>query len=216
MAVSAAGSPRASELAYAKLQTMVVELELAPGELVNEAALAERIGLGRMPVREALARLSQERFLTILPRRGTVVADIVLTDVLDMLTACEIFEAGLASEICRQASDEELALLAEKFTTVDELGASGDYLAFLTADHAAHTAMVRLCRNPFVAPVAETALLHNLRFWRYVRRRQVLESRFIQPHAPLVEALTRRDSDAAELAIRTLVANARISLQVLF
>lgn len=213
---SAPAPARTSDVAYAELRRLIVDLELAPGELVNEAALAERLGLGRMPVREALARLAQERFLTVLPRRGTVVPEISLTGVLDMLEAAELLEAGIAADVCRKASDSELAELITMFEAVDEAGRSGDYLHFLTVDHRAHVAMAEVFANPFVTPIAETTLLHNLRFWRYCHRRRVLEDTHIQSHTPLVDALRARDGVAAEASVRTLVTTARGSLQGLF
>lgn len=207
---------RASDLAYAELRRLIVELELPPGGLVNEIALAERLGIGRMPVREALARLAQERFLTVLPRRGTVVPEVSLTDVLDMLEAVELLEAGIAADVCRKASDSDIIELIMMFEAVDAAGRAGDYLHFLKVDHDAHVAMAEAFGNPFITPITETTLLHNLRFWRYCHRRRVLEGTHIQSHAPLISALQLRDGVAAEDAVRGLVTNARGSLQGLF
>jgi DNA-binding GntR family transcriptional regulator len=64
---------RASDNAYQVIRSMILDLRLAPGAFLNEQALAKEIGFGRVPVREALARLSQDRFITVIPHRGNEV-----------------------------------------------------------------------------------------------------------------------------------------------
>lgn len=62
-------------VAYARLEELIVTLQLAPGEVVSEAVLGEKLGIGRTPIREALHRLARERLVTILPRRGIISVD---------------------------------------------------------------------------------------------------------------------------------------------
>ncbi len=65
--------PSLNEEAYRLIEEMIVTLELAPGSVVSEAMLSERIGIGHTPIREALQRLAREHLVQILPRRGVVV-----------------------------------------------------------------------------------------------------------------------------------------------
>src|SRR5262245_3708720 len=74
--VSAAADASLTDRAYSRLEELIVTLQLAPGEVVSEAALADRLGIGRTPIREALHRLARERLVTILPRRGIIVSEI--------------------------------------------------------------------------------------------------------------------------------------------
>jgi DNA-binding GntR family transcriptional regulator len=80
-----ASTVRASDRAYQQLREMLLDLRLSPGTVVNEQSLAEELEIGRMPVHEALARLANDGFLTVLPRRGTVVTAFTLNDVMDRL-----------------------------------------------------------------------------------------------------------------------------------
>lgn len=210
------GPDRASDVAYALLRERVVDLSYAPGALVNELQLSRDVGLGRMPVREAVARLAREGFLSVVPRRGMVVASMSLTDVVSMLEARAILEIGVVREVCGKASDRELEELQELFVEVDKAGASGDYLEFLDVDHRAHARMAELVRNPYLLPLAESLLLHNLRFWRYCHHNRVVVDGHVQPHGDLVDAVLRRDPVAAEAAVHSLVTTARSSLQELF
>ncbi|HKX38598.1 MAG TPA: GntR family transcriptional regulator, partial [Burkholderiales bacterium] len=65
-----------TDQAYTALEELIVTLQLAPGEAVSEQMLAERLKIGRTPIREALQRLARERLVTILPRRGVMVSAI--------------------------------------------------------------------------------------------------------------------------------------------
>ncbi len=207
---------RASDAAYRLLRDKVVDLSYLPGTLVNELQLSRDVGLGRMPVREAVARLAREGFLSVVPRRGMVVASMNLTEVLSMLTAREILEIGVVREVCGKASDAELTELKHMFQDVDTAGASGDYLKFLEVDHRAHVRLSELVRNPYLFPLAETLLLHNLRFWRYCYHNRVVADGHVQPHTELVDAVLRRDPEAAQAAIHGLVTTAKSGLQDLF
>ena len=207
---------RASDAAYRLLRDKVVDLSYLPGTLVNELQLSRDVELGRMPVREAVARLAREGFLSVVPRRGMVVASMNLTEVLSMLEAREILEIGVVREVCGKASDAELTELQQMFQDVDTAGASGDYLKFLEVDHRAHARLAELVRNPYLFPLAETLLLHNLRFWRYCHHNRVVADGHVQPHTGLVDAVLRRDPEAAEAAIHELVTTAKSGLQDLF
>ena len=207
---------RASDEAYELLRDRIVDLTYPPGALINELQLSRDVELGRMPVREAVARLAREGFLSVMPRRGMVVASMSLADVLSMLEAREILEIGVIREVCAKVSDAELGEVRQMFDAVDEAGKAGDYLAFLKVDHAAHVRLAQLVRNPYLFPLAETLLLHNLRFWRYCHSNRVVAEGHVQPHDRLVEAIRRRDPDGAEAAVHELVTTARAGLQDLF
>src|SRR5258708_39354522 len=88
---------RDSDIAHVRLQEMVLDLRLAPGAFVNEQSLADELGLGRMPVREALARLATDRFITIVPRRGILGTTPTLHDVLDTFEPRQARECGAAA-----------------------------------------------------------------------------------------------------------------------
>src|SRR5258708_6689924 len=65
-----------TEQAYRALEEQIVTLKIAPGTVVSEAILGQRLGIGRTPIREALWRLARERLVTIIPHRGIIVSEI--------------------------------------------------------------------------------------------------------------------------------------------
>lgn len=208
--------PRASDQAYELLLERILDLRLPPGALVNEQQLADEIGLGRMPVREALARLSGDRFMTVLPRRGTVVTALSLDEVLAMFEAREAIECGVAHIAARKASDSALAALRALITSADHSRQGAEHVAYLRDDHEIHLFLVGMVNNVLLQDAAERLLKHNLRFWRsYWSTRPVQHSSMLS-HAPLMTALEARDPAAAEAAMREHITQSKLLLQSAF
>ncbi len=63
-----------SETVYAVLRKNIINLTLAPGTLISETDVAERLSVSRTPVREAFIRLSHEALVSIFPQKGTFVS----------------------------------------------------------------------------------------------------------------------------------------------
>ena len=82
-------------------------LKLSPGAIVSEKALAERIGIGRTPIREALQRLTRERLVTILPRRGIMVSEINVKSQLRLLEVRRELERLISKRAARRATEDE-------------------------------------------------------------------------------------------------------------
>jgi DNA-binding GntR family transcriptional regulator len=207
---------RASEVAYDAILEQIISLKLAPGSVLNEHATANDLQLGRMPVREAIARLATDRFVTVLPRRGAVVAPLGLDDVLDMFEAREAIECGVAYIVARTATAEDLATLRTLVEAADRQRAGTNYENFLRDDHAIHAFLVHMVRNPLLQDAADRLLLHNIRFWRMYWSSRPAQPSTMMSHAPLVAALEAHDSSAAATAMREHLAASRQLVQASF
>lgn len=203
---------RASDLAYDELRGRILDLRLPPGAVVYEQALAAELGLGRMPVREALARLATERFVTVQPRRGTIVTAPSLEDVADMFDAREAIECGVAHIAARRATAEDLATLRRLVEAADRAREGTDHEAFLRDDHSVHAFLVHLVRNQLLQDAADRLLLHNLRFWRSYWSSRPAQMATMISHADLLRALEAGDPEAAEAAMREHIARSRALL----
>ncbi len=207
---------RASDQAYDVLLEMILDLRIPPGAVLHEQQLATEIGFGRMPVREAIARLAGDRFITVMPRRGTVVTSLGLEDVLDMFEAREAIECGVAYIAAGRQSDEDLATLRRLVTAAEKARKGADAETFLRDDHEIHTFLVHMIRNSLLQDAADRLLQHNLRFWRsYWSTRPARHSAMLS-HQPLLTALEARDPLAAEQAMREHIAASRRLLQSAF
>jgi DNA-binding GntR family transcriptional regulator len=210
------GQPRASDLAYDELRERILDLRLPPGSLVNEQALASDLGLGRMPVREAIARLATDRFITVLPRRGTVVTPVGLDDILDMFEAREAIECGVAYIVANRATAEDLVTLRRLVDAADRARDGTDHEAFLRDDHAIHGFLVHMVRNSLLQDAADRLLLHNLRFWRMYWASRPAQHATMISHASLLAALGAHDAEQAEKAMREHLAASRQLLHASF
>src|SRR5579859_7946430 len=79
------GDVTLTDKAYGQIEEMIVTLQLPPGTVLSELVLADRLGIGRTPIREALQRLSRDGIVNILPRRGVLVSEIDLRSQLRLL-----------------------------------------------------------------------------------------------------------------------------------
>jgi len=84
---------------YERLRRAITTLELAPSESVSEKDLAQKLGVSRTPVREALIRLADEGLIDVLPQRGTFVAPIRLQDVEDAQFIREALEVAVVRRL---------------------------------------------------------------------------------------------------------------------
>ena len=197
-----AGQPRASDLAYDELRERIIDLRLPPGSLVNEQALASDLEMGRMPVREAIARLAIDRFITVLPRRRTVVTQVGLDDVLDIFEAREAIECGVVHIVANRATGADLATLGRLVEAADRARDGTDHEAFLRGDHAIHSFLVHMVRNSLLQDAADRLLLHNLRFWRTYWASRPAQHATMISHGSLLAALEAHDPEHAEKAMR--------------
>jgi DNA-binding GntR family transcriptional regulator len=98
---------------FGQLRTDIMSCDLQPGSQVREGALAEKYGVSKSPVREALQRLEFEGLVEIAPRQGHRITPISISDAEDILELREILEAAASRQIAEKASDADLAALDE-------------------------------------------------------------------------------------------------------
>jgi DNA-binding GntR family transcriptional regulator len=207
---------RDSDTAYNLLRERIVDLTIAPGAFLNELTLANELELGRTPVREALARLVTDRFITVLPRRGVIVTSISFDDIVAMFEARETIECGVAYIAASRVTAETLVELRLLVTAADEARLTGDTEQFLRADCAVHRFLVHLIKNPILQEAAELLLAHNLRFWRLYWRDRPARLEAMLSHAPLFAAIESQDSRKAEEAMRSHLRSSGQLVQLMF
>jgi DNA-binding GntR family transcriptional regulator len=208
-AAVAIARPRASDLAYEQLREMILDLRLRPGSVVNEQELAAQLRLGRMPVREAIARLASDRFITVHPRRSTLVTAVSLDDILDMFDAREAIECGVAHIAARRATADDLATLRRLVQAADRAREGTDHEAFLRDDHEIHAFLVHMVHISLLQDAADRLLWHNLRFWRSYWASRPAQHATMITHGELLAALDDHDPERAERAMREHIAASR-------
>ncbi len=154
-----------TEQAYNRLEEMIVTLRLAPGAVLSEQTLANELGIGRTPVREALQRLSHEGLVLVLPRKAIIVTD---TDPRRQLLVLEVrreLERLLARTSAERATDAE----RERFLAIaDGMGAAAlanDDIAFMRLDREMNTLLTQAAHNEYASRSMRFLNGHSRRFW---------------------------------------------------
>ena len=117
-----------SEQAYTDLRDRIVRLEFAPGDVLREDALRERLGLGRTPIREALQRLAREHFITVIPRRGMFVSGIDVSELSLLFETRSVLEPYAARLAAARGGAEHWAAM---HAALDRVGALRQKIAVL-------------------------------------------------------------------------------------
>ncbi len=120
----------ARDQVYAALREAIVSAELAPGRKLSENELAERLGVSRTPVREALVRLRDERLVAIVPQLGTFVTLISDDGVADAAFVREALECAAARLAAARADDAGLADLRANLLAQERARDDGDTETF--------------------------------------------------------------------------------------
>ena len=104
---------------YALLGEAILDGRLPAGERLRDQELAERLGVSRTPVREAMAQLEREGFVRSVPRRGIYVVRKSKQEVIEMITAWAALESMAARLITTNATTDEIASLRRMFATFE-------------------------------------------------------------------------------------------------
>lgn len=188
-----------SEHVYQRLRDAIQQGEIKSGDRVMEIQVADWLNVSRTPVRDAIRRLEAEGILEHEPRNGLVVARLDRQAVLELYVMREMLE-GTAARLCaRHASEMEIQDLADLVERERQLGE--DYEALARHNRRFHEAIRRGAHNRYLqkslAAVDELGLLGSPLMLLPHRARAAATE-----HARLVDAIQRRDAEAAEEAAR--------------
>ncbi|MBD0414173.1 GntR family transcriptional regulator [Oryzicola mucosus] len=182
--------------AYRALERMIVTLELSPGSIATEAALIEKLGLGRTPVREAIQRLAWEGLLEIRPRAGLAITQLHPADWVRVIDARRGVEVVLARSAARFVTQEAAHRFHDAAIAMQQAVLSGNVVAFLDADKAFDDALALASDNPFATRVAAPLQTHSRRYWfRHQRETGLAES--AEHHVGLIRMILEHDEDGA-------------------
>lgn len=200
-----------SDIAHQKLKNMLLDLELRPGSVITEIKLMETLGMSRTPIRQALHRLAQEEFVRLAPRKGWFIAEVSLRDIQDIFVVREALE-GIA------------ARLAAELITKETLYELNDYMAGVAAEEQAEESKNidpgDILHQKIFEAVGNQQMNRVLSLYGdHLRRFHIMACRLpgrallsYKEHYEILRALTDRDGDKAEQAMRHHIRSSRCSL----
>jgi DNA-binding GntR family transcriptional regulator len=194
-----------TDRAYRQLEELISTLQLPPGTVLSELTLAQRLNIGRTPIREALQRLARDGLVVVLPRRGVLVSEINLRTQLRLLETRRVLERLMAELAAERASDEECEQFAQIAKGMQDAAARSDGIEFMRLDRTLNTLVSDAARNEFAS--RSMGLMHALsrRFWYQHYKRVADLPLAAQLHAELAAAIAERDGEKAANASDKLI-----------
>lgn len=185
------------DVVFYTLRRAILKGELEPGERLMEVALANKMGVSRTPIREAIRKLELEGLVVMIPRRGAEVARITERDLKDVLEVRECLECFAIELACERISKEEIAKLKEACKEFERSLDGADLTESAEKDVAFHDIIFEASHNARLIQ-----MLNNLREQMYRYRLEYIKEKeshkqLIREHEEMVRALEERDKDAA-------------------
>jgi DNA-binding GntR family transcriptional regulator len=192
-----------ADKAYHETRSLIVSLELAPGAVIDERRLVERLGIGRTPVREALRRLAQERLVEVYPRRGMFVTGVDVRQLARLSEVREVLEPEAARLAAERATDADLQELVALQAELDTAGGH----RLMDLDERIHRAVYRAAHNDLLEATLEQYYVLALRIWSIAIDRAHELEEAVEAHRALLEAIQSGDGERAADTMRAHVQN---------
>jgi DNA-binding GntR family transcriptional regulator len=197
-----------SEYAFRALCDAIHDGRLKQGERLREEELARTLGVSRTPIREALGRLQSRGLVEVAPPRGLIVAELDSQKIMELYAVREILEGAAARFSAERASPVEIAAmrrLAQECADAESATIAAERNARL------HRMIYEAAHNRYLLPALTDfqdalALLPGTTFGQPGRR----EAAYTE-HTAIIDAIARRDPDAAEAAARNHIRSAQNS-----
>ncbi len=192
--------------AYTILKDKLINCVLPPGSMLNEAQLAADLGFSRTPIREAISVLETEGYLTVVPKKGILVTDILLSDVL------QIFQVRLEIEplVIKLASNnlpiDELIKWREKFA-----GNPIDFENGFRLDTAMHLFIIEHCGNSYIIDMMKKVFNKNMRIIISSKQNRVHIDDAHKEHIAILDALINQNYEEAASLMQSHVSHCRRS-----
>lgn len=207
------GAPRRADALRFALEGDIVTGALKPGERLDEQTLADRFGVSRTPLREALSQLAATGLVTLLPRRGAFVAKLGLRDIIERFETMAALEAMAGGLAARRIDDAGRRVLEHALADCRGEAERGDSDSYYLANERFHHVIYAQSRNGHLAD--EARRLH-MRLKPYRRLQLRAGSRVavsLAEHERIVAAILAGDIGAAERELKAhiLVQGDRLS-----
>ena len=186
------------DVVFKTLRQAILKGELEPGERLMEIQLAERLGVSRTPIREAIRKLELEGLVLMIPRKGAEVARISENNLRDVLEVRRTLEELAVDLACQRMTEDELEELKKTQELFAQAIREGDAMRIAQTDERYHEIIYGSTKNEKLVQI-----LNNLREQMY---------RYRLEHDQILKALSLRHVHEAKIAIREHIDNQEITI----
>ena len=200
------------DVVFNTLRQAILKGELEPGERLMEIQLAERLGVSRTPIREAIRKLELEGLVLMIPRKGAEVAKISeksLRDVLELRRSLEELAIELA---CQRMTEEEIDELEDAQRAFRKAVDSKDVMLMAETDEKYHEIIYQGTKNSLLVQILnnlrEQMYRYRLEYIKDADKRQIL----LIEHDNILKAVRNRKVAEAKAAMREHIDNQEITV----
>lgn len=195
------------DVVFNTLRQAILTGELKPGERLMEIHLANRLGVSRTPIREAIRKLELEGLVTMIPRRGAEVAQITEKSMKDVLEVRRTLDALSAELACERISAEEEEALKKACLNFEAAVKTKDTKAIAKADVAIHDIIAAATGNQRLIQLINNLAEQMYRYrFEYIKDASQHE-RIIEEHRIIYESIVKKDKEAAAEMAKTHIDN---------
>lgn len=213
-ATAAAAAPAGATARIVEaITTAIVERRLMPGTKLAEQKIADLFGVSRTLVRQALNQLSRDRLVTLSPARGASVAMPSVEEARQVFQVRAMLEVALVRQLCAVATDAQLAQLRAHLADEQAAIARTDVpgRTRLLADF--HVVLAQVLGNEVLAHLLADLLSRSALISLMYQSSHSAEHSQAE-HVAIVEALARRDADAAVRLLQEHLGNVERNLRL--
>jgi DNA-binding GntR family transcriptional regulator len=189
------------DVVFNTLRQAILRGEMEPGERLMEIQLAQKLGVSRTPIREAIRKLELEGLVIMIPRKGAEVAHITEKDMRDVLEVRATLEELVVALACKNVTDEKLAELKAANKLFETAIVSKDVVNIVDADVHFHDIIYTMTDNARLIQI-----INNLREQMYRYRLEYVKdarthSILISEHNDIIKQLKDRNVEQAKKVI---------------
>ncbi len=195
------------EVVFNTLREAILTGDLEPGEHLMEVKLANKLGVSRTPIREAIRKLELEGLVVMTPRRSAEVARITKEDLNDVLEVRRVLESLAIQLCCAKRTGQEIVLLRENLNTFRKYIRENKVKEIAVTDVQFHDIIYQSTGNKRL-----NQILYNLREQMYRYRMEYIKDKetrnnLILEHEEIIRAIEERDVKRAKEAILNHINN---------
>jgi len=202
---------------YRQLKAMILDQKLKPGSKIYQEKLAEDLGISRTPLVSALKKLEQEQLITAVPRKGFFVRHFSTDEMISIFELREVLEGLAARRASMRITADQIRKLRKFFQGVGTSDDTKGVEKYAAEDRRFHNFLIDIGGDDLMASILETysviAFSYLLGFGGGLVRPP---KETLPEHLAIIDAITNRNPDRAERAIRIHFKRSREKLASIF
>ncbi len=200
------------DVVFNTLRQAILKGELEPGERLMEVQLANKLGVSRTPIREAIRKLELEGLVRMVPRKGAEVASITEKDMRDVLEVRTALDGLAVQLVCDKIKKSDIKELVDANKEFEKSISTKNLTLIAEADETFHDIIYKITENQRLIQ-----MVNNLREQMYRYRLEYLKDenthpKLVKEHEDIIEQLANKDLEAASKSVKMHVINQEKSI----